>query len=507
MDAHILRIDLSQSGTDFEPTALEPGVPTIDRGGTNYTIMRRWFGDLVAEPEWGQAGELRFFIRDEQNGRLTQAVCQPATHDDLTGVCQADVAKLSEQLARIKPQSPIEQALHRNARSALAHLDNRDGNSACEGSFIKYREPGQPWRLVWCWGFRRRDHQPATAMICADPECKQLFLRSSKAKPRCPGCSTVTVPEGGRRTSRRVMIALAAVALIGMATGLLLANRERLGLFPRDGAVVAAKPNSSHPVTHPPGLTEGAKSQVGPQKENAKTSDDKKKALVPSEKANADADKRLAIASPDANKKPLEAPTLAPPKKAGAQSVAAPAQPTLASKAAPSSVSQPKTDTHAPNVIAVVAANHPSNGGTKSGGDCANCGTGQGGTPSTSVAAKSVAALAPLAVLPTVDLAKANSTNAIYEVKLLSVRATNLTGRDFQAAIDLEVVQGGRYRLVNSQGGPLGEWTDLAPHSRATLVSRTLVRLAKDDYELFVERERGTERRMFQAVFHVTNPN
>jgi hypothetical protein len=220
MTAHILRIDLSQTAADFESLALEPGVAMLDRTGANYTVLRRWFGDFVAEPAWAD-GAVQYYLRDMKNGRLASVVCQPATRDDLNGSLKAEVEQLLGRLNRIRPASPHEQSLLRLARTSLATIGNTDDGSSHEGSFIKYREPQDRWHLAWCWGFRRKDHQPAIAAICTNPECKQLFLRTGKAKIRCPGCWGLSAPCGGIRpwlpSRKKLAIGFAAAAALALA--------------------------------------------------------------------------------------------------------------------------------------------------------------------------------------------------------------------------------------------------------------------------------------------------
>ena len=52
MATRIVRIDHSAAAHDFQPVALEPGVPLLDRTGAHYSVLRRWLGEFVAEPNW-----------------------------------------------------------------------------------------------------------------------------------------------------------------------------------------------------------------------------------------------------------------------------------------------------------------------------------------------------------------------------------------------------------------------------------------------------------------------
>jgi len=235
MSAHILRLELSQSAADFERVALEPGVPMIDESGGSYATLRRWFGNLVAEPVRQATGELHYFIRDEQGARLTQVECVPATLADLTGSYRAQMDGLGERLKTVKPASPMEQALLRAVRSALGDLTKSDDAGRHEGSFVKYREASEPWRLAWCWGYRRKDRRAVVAEICMNPKCKQLYLRGPEEKRKCPGCmSAAALPKDEGKVRRKIKLASTAL-LVCAAAVLFLAGRGSVGLLPRFG--------------------------------------------------------------------------------------------------------------------------------------------------------------------------------------------------------------------------------------------------------------------------------
>lgn len=332
MAAHVLRLDLSQNAVDFEPIALEPGVPTIDRGGGSYVVMQRWFGKFIAEPAWETAGELRFYVHDEHGGRLTQAVCLAATQDDLTGPCKSGVKELLDRLNRAKPSTPMEQALDRAARSSLAMLGKSDHDGSLDGCFIKYREAGQPWQLAWCWGYRRKNHQPADATICTNPECKQLFLRTSGSKTRCPGCSGVAAPVHERSWSRRRMAGLLAILAIACGMGLFFAGRSSVGLFSYHDVLAALR--NSRPAVESGGkspseqLSTAAKvnqkssdvprsNQDRPKEPNRAVADQKESALP-------QAEHETAIKGQESNQKPASESSHLPKPAAHAAANASP---------------------------------------------------------------------------------------------------------------------------------------------------------------------------------------
>ena len=72
-------LDLSEDARDYRHTALEPGLPLLDRQGVNYAILKKWLGDYVAEPEWRSQDVAAFFLVDDARGRLEDTDCQPVS--------------------------------------------------------------------------------------------------------------------------------------------------------------------------------------------------------------------------------------------------------------------------------------------------------------------------------------------------------------------------------------------------------------------------------------------
>ena len=66
MTEPFMRVDLSQNSRDFQPVAMEPGVPLLDRSNSNYQTLRKWLGAFVAEFERERAGDrVSFYVRDQ----------------------------------------------------------------------------------------------------------------------------------------------------------------------------------------------------------------------------------------------------------------------------------------------------------------------------------------------------------------------------------------------------------------------------------------------------------
>ena len=115
MAERFVRIDLSDSARDFRPIAVEPGVPLLDRSNANSKILFRWLGGLVAEPEW-EGDSVNFFARDDHGGRLEEAVCTPASDEDLKGPLKEDIDALADRLEKAKPETSTERGVHKIIR-------------------------------------------------------------------------------------------------------------------------------------------------------------------------------------------------------------------------------------------------------------------------------------------------------------------------------------------------------------------------------------------------------
>ena len=194
MATRIFRVDLSDNARDYRPTATEPGLGMLDRQGANHAILRRWLGDFVADPEW-QGDYVNFYVREEERGRLENIECYPATKHDLEGALKADLEALDARIKKAKPDSRTEQLLHKIAKQTFTNLTRDLDQSDHDSFFFQYREPGQPWKLLWCWGYQRADIQPGKALVCSNNNCQQLYVYRQDGDDQCPGCTT----RGGRK--------------------------------------------------------------------------------------------------------------------------------------------------------------------------------------------------------------------------------------------------------------------------------------------------------------------
>jgi len=180
-------VDLSEDARDYRHTALEPGLPLLDRQGMNFAILRRWFGDYIAEPEWRNENVAGFYMTDEDRGRLEDVDCQPATRGELQKQFAADLDMLRAKVKKIRPESSTEEMVLRIVRKNLAEQTNDLESSDFDSYFFKCRAGKEDWRLLWCVGYQRADLEPLRARLWRTPEGDFLGVRppaGGKARKR-----------------------------------------------------------------------------------------------------------------------------------------------------------------------------------------------------------------------------------------------------------------------------------------------------------------------------------
>ncbi|MCO6456672.1 MAG: hypothetical protein J5I93_15345 [Pirellulaceae bacterium] len=229
MSKPILRVDLGKNARDFVAVSLND-LPLLDKNNANDRKVRKALGRLAAQPE-RRADWISFFVCDEAGGRPHDVICEPAserelrTNSDLKG----DLQQLEERLKQVESDE-LRTTLLRHFKDVCG---SSPAHQAC--SFCKWKTPGGVWRLVWLWGFQRKDLEPAPPIICTNPNCHTLFAKRA-ADPHCPACKGAAVPpkpEPGRKTAgdaprrgRRLLLAtlggatlLALLALAAFLVG------------------------------------------------------------------------------------------------------------------------------------------------------------------------------------------------------------------------------------------------------------------------------------------------
>ena len=180
-------VDLSEDARDYRHTALEPGLPLLDRQGMNFGILRRWLGDYIAEPEWRNENVVGFYMTDEDRGRLEDVDCQPVTKGELQKLFAADLETLRAKIKKIRPESSTEEMVLRIVRKHFAEQTNDLDNSDFDSYFFKCRAGKEDWRLRWCVGYQRADLEPLRARLWRTPQGDFLGVRpptGGKARKR-----------------------------------------------------------------------------------------------------------------------------------------------------------------------------------------------------------------------------------------------------------------------------------------------------------------------------------
>ncbi len=177
MATPLFYVDLSEDARDYRHTALEPGLPLLDRQGVNYQILRKWLGDHIAEPEWRNQDTVAFYMSEEERGRLEDVDCQPVTKGELEKRFADDLEGIRVKIKKAKPESSTEQMVHRILKKNIAEQANDLDSSDFDSYFFKCRTTNEDWRLIWCCGFQRADLEPLKAKLWRTPEGEFLGVR------------------------------------------------------------------------------------------------------------------------------------------------------------------------------------------------------------------------------------------------------------------------------------------------------------------------------------------
>jgi len=170
-------VDLSEDARDYQHTALEPGLPLLDRQHVNYQILRKWLGDYIAEPEWRNEDVVTFYLNEDERGRLEGVDCHPVSKGELEKKFAQDVENLRIKIKKIKPESSTEQMVHRILKKSIAEQTNDLDASDFDSYFFKCSVPHEEPCLVWCCGYQRADLEPLKAKLWRTPEGDFLGVR------------------------------------------------------------------------------------------------------------------------------------------------------------------------------------------------------------------------------------------------------------------------------------------------------------------------------------------
>ncbi len=222
-------VDLSEEARDYRHTALEPGLPLLDRQGVNFMILHKWLGDYIAEPEWRNENVIAFYMTDEDRGRLEDVDCQPATRGELQKLFAPDLDLLRAKIKKIRPESSTEEMVLRIVRKQFAEQTNDLEKSDYDSYFFKCRAGKEDWRLRWCVGYQRADLEPLRARLWRIPDGDFLGVRppaggKARKRKRTGPLDVVTSP----------WFAIATLLLIAL---FLYANRPTLTVTPAEARV------------------------------------------------------------------------------------------------------------------------------------------------------------------------------------------------------------------------------------------------------------------------------
>ncbi|MDO4573674.1 MAG: hypothetical protein Q4D98_00505 [Planctomycetia bacterium] len=216
-----LHINLSEEAQFFRPVALEPGCPLFDPTNANDRILFRWFGGMTPEPEWDENGQiLRFFIRNDQGGRLEDVTCTTVTNEDLNEKLITEIERLQARFERIRATSTTEKILREKLSEEFRDLIENKKRPDRTYYFFKYQDGGGLTRLVWIPGYAPIHQEYGAPMICDDEACNQLYVRLPGAKARCPICLKVPTArrkaiEAARRKRNRYLLLCFLLLLCG----------------------------------------------------------------------------------------------------------------------------------------------------------------------------------------------------------------------------------------------------------------------------------------------------
>ncbi|HEV7283119.1 MAG TPA: hypothetical protein VGN57_23130 [Pirellulaceae bacterium] len=234
MDSKALRVDLSPKSEDFEPVAIEPGVPLIDRAGSSERIVRSWFGRLAAQPL--NAGDFVEFHVCDDAGHRRQVDLHVLEADDLkrNPSLQADFDAMQKIASEASPKNATEQAIKSVLVKRIASAAEPGAHSRRSGQFFKYRDR-DVWRLVWCWGFQRRDAAPLPSVRCST--CSGLFVKRTDST-KCPLCSRDYARPAPTRKKRSLLVP----ALLALAVPLIGLGVAAAVFWPREVAAIRELP-------------------------------------------------------------------------------------------------------------------------------------------------------------------------------------------------------------------------------------------------------------------------
>lgn len=199
----LIRVDLDEHSKDFQRIALQPGFPVLDRFAANNSVLTQWLGRFAAEARWDDQ-TVRFMWRDDDDETAPTEV-HPATLDDLKGPLRSECEALQAKLKQAVPKSPNERALLTVMQQRLERALQE--SVADSGNLFKVRVKGR-WKLVWCWGYERRNTSGSPLKICGSDNCRLAFIDDDTTRHRCPRCGHKVSSDNSGRLLVAVLLLL-----------------------------------------------------------------------------------------------------------------------------------------------------------------------------------------------------------------------------------------------------------------------------------------------------------
>lgn len=210
MAVPFLSVNLRAPACDFEPLMLAPDRPMLDlpAGQTSGRVLRKWLGDVVAQPNWTSQGIVYFLPLEDSTSNAAHPQCI-APRDLRCGPIRAQYLGLCALLSQVQPEAGEAALLSAVCRS-FEGPDPAARLSQLGDCLFKYRDAQHQWRLVWAWGYRRKADRAGRASLCQ--RCSHLSVPKGKARA-CPACGWSPRPR---------LLAAAALASLLIGFGLCL---------------------------------------------------------------------------------------------------------------------------------------------------------------------------------------------------------------------------------------------------------------------------------------------
>ena len=141
---------------------------------------------------------------------------------------------MRQRLDQSRGETPTERTLRKILVRTFEELVGNPARTDLDSYFFRYRDVLGNWRLIWCWGYARLDHEPAPSVVCTDPDCNLLFVRRPGKSPRCPNCERQLEPRRKRKIDWKTAALAGLLLLLLVGAGWWLWWRPALVVAPAE---------------------------------------------------------------------------------------------------------------------------------------------------------------------------------------------------------------------------------------------------------------------------------